>query len=229
MWLSLFRCTSFILAPLMNQDKPATMDIHKDDEMHWLSTADAAALLGVSPRAVQRRAERGTLNARRVKRGSREHWEVDAGDVVANMDANTSAVTSPDVRATVAECSPIALEDVRDVVANTSPDVRDIDRDFHAHLIEENKFLRATVEQLQRDGAEVRAALREALKSAPKVLTAGTDESALSIQTKAHEEAGDTDTGKAANGPQSAAQRKRSGSKRRENKLRSIARLIFSR
>jgi excisionase family DNA binding protein len=38
----------------------------------------------------------------------------------------------------------------------------------------ENSFLRATVEQLQRDGAETRAALREALKMAPKQLTAGT-------------------------------------------------------
>lgn len=205
------------------------MDTHTDDETHWLSTADAAALLGVSPRAVQRRAERGTLSARRVKRGSREHWEIEARDVAANMVANTSAVTSSNVRSMVAKCSPNTPEDGLQSVANTSPDVRDIDRDFHAHLIEENKFLRATVEQLQRDGAEVRAALREALKSKPPQLAASTDDGAQSLQTKTREEAGNTDTGKDAKGAQNGAQRERSGSKRRENKLRAIARLIFSR
>jgi hypothetical protein len=41
-------------------------------------------------------------------------------------------------------------------------------------LMEEVRFLRATVEQLQRDGAEVRAALRDALKSKVPQLATGT-------------------------------------------------------
>jgi hypothetical protein len=128
-----------------------------------------------------------------------------------------------------AKRSPPERDSVRQMDANGSPDVRPIDADFHAHLIEENKFLRATVEQLQRDGAETRAALRVALKAAPKQLTEGTDERAQSLQTNAREDAVDTDTGNATNGPQSATQSKARGSERRENKLRSIARLIFPR
>jgi hypothetical protein len=201
--------------------------MNKDDDKAaaWLSTADAAALLGVSPRAVQRRAERGTIAARKVDHGRSFRWEIDARD----LDANTSAATSSNVRLKFAQCSPITREDVRQMDANTSPDVRAIDSDFHAHLIEENKFLRATVEQLQRDGAEVRAALREALKSKPPQLTDGTDERAQSLQTNAREEAGDTDTGNATSAPHKSAEREAHRSKRRPNLVRSIARLIFSR
>jgi hypothetical protein len=51
---------------------------------------------------------------------------------------------------------------------------RGADTDLTTHLAEENRFLRGVIEQLQRDGAETRAALREALKAMPKALPEGT-------------------------------------------------------
>jgi hypothetical protein len=50
---------------------------------------------------------------------------------------------------------------------------RDSDAERIAELKTEVSFLRGLVEQRDRDGAEVRAALREALKLAPKQLEAG--------------------------------------------------------
>ena len=148
----------------------------------WLSVSDAAARLGIGARAVQQRAERGTITARRVKHGRALRWEIDASSVpleLRELDAREGekaggsasqdvrkafAKPSPDVRAKV----PFERGDVRETFADRSQDVRAIDADFHAHLIGENKFLRAALEQRDRDAAELRAALRAALK-----LTAG--------------------------------------------------------
>jgi hypothetical protein len=49
-----------------------------------------------------------------------------------------------------------------------------------AQLETENAFLRGVVEQLQRDGAETRAALRKALDGQPKQLTSGEKSGAAS-------------------------------------------------
>jgi hypothetical protein len=59
---------------------------------------------------------------------------------------------------------------------------RGADTDLTTHLAEENRFLRGVIEQLQRDGAETRAALCEALK-APRQLTSGTTPTAPEAPT----------------------------------------------
>ncbi len=151
----------------------------------WLSVADAAALLGISARAVQKRADRGTLPARRVKYGDALRWEIDGRE----LNAGAGAKGSQDVRSMDGQTANFEREPVRKVGARRSQDGRSMDATGAALLPEreptrreveqqeEIRFLRATVEQLQRDGAEVRAALRAALKlaapqSAPQ-LTAG--------------------------------------------------------
>lgn len=128
----------------------------------WLSVADAAAVLGVSTRAVQKRAERGTLPARRVQHGRALRWEIDG----RKLNENTGANGSPDVRKVDAKSS----QDGREMDALTAR--------LLAQLETENAFLRATVEQLHRDGAETRAALREALKSkTPQLLAPQSEQS----------------------------------------------------
>ena len=163
----------------------------------WLSVADAAALLGISARAVQKRADRGTLPARRVKYGDAVRWEINARELDARAGAKGSqdvrlmgAKRSLDGRKADTEQAAFEREPVRAMGAKGSQDVRKTFAGGAAPLAEreptrreveqqeEIRFLRATVEQLQRDGAETRAALRAALKltagtSAPQ-LTAGT-------------------------------------------------------
>lgn len=55
---------------------------------------------------------------------------------------------------------------------------RDAASTFQQHLLQENAFLRGVIEQQQRDAAELRAALREALKMSQKALPASTWEPA---------------------------------------------------
>jgi hypothetical protein len=126
----------------------------------WVSTARAAAALGVSERTVLRRAAAGKLESRRetTARGVVVVVALDSADVPTGADTQTMLKT-PQNGAEVP----------------TGADGADIGADTRlmAHLSDENRFLRGVIEQLQRDGAETRAALREALK-APRQLTAGT-------------------------------------------------------
>jgi hypothetical protein len=150
----------------------------------WLSVSAAALALGVSARAIQKRAERGTLTARRVAHGRAHRWEIDAREIGGDAFANGSqdvrkmgAKRSQDVRDIAAP----EREPVRERFAKGSQDGRDDDDGLTARLLTqletENKFLRATVEQLQRSNAETHAEHRAALKllgaaSVPQ-LTAG--------------------------------------------------------
>lgn len=129
-------------------------------------------------------------------------WEIDARDIGSQPFAKGSS----DVR----EQANIEHEEVRQTFANRSPDVRTNNDDFNTHLIEENKFLRAVVEQLQRDGAETRAALREALKLAPKELpmeaaSSATDGAPESGDSGAPKRATAQDSPKGESGPQRPA------------------------
>ena len=47
----------------------------------WLSVADAAALSGVSIRAMQKRAASGTIGARKIDIGAAVRWEIDAREL----------------------------------------------------------------------------------------------------------------------------------------------------
>ncbi len=144
------------------------------DSPLWISVSDAAARLGIGARAVQQRAERGTITARRVKYGRALRWEIDGRE----LDESARAKRSPDVRNERGEVRETFATRSQDVRAEPRPTDGDLNARLLAQLESENSFLRATIEQLQRDGAETRAALRAALKltaetSAPQ-LTPGT-------------------------------------------------------
>lgn len=144
----------------------------------------AARLLGVGLRTVQRRIRSGEL--RSIERDGRRLVLLDNA---ATIDATRDTVTRQSATNDATE---------RDSDADL--------RDTLKHEREQNQFLRSVIEQLQRDGAETRAALREALKLAPKQLPVGTDESAQSLQRKARESETSKDTDQSASEPQEPAQ-----------------------
>jgi hypothetical protein len=179
----------------------------------WLSVGDAAALLGVSARAVQKRAERGTLPARRVKHGRALRWEIDGRELDGSGSQDVrkmGAKRSQDGREPNAQNANFERETVRKMDARRSQDGRErfaspdaLTARLLAQLETENAFLRATVEQLQRDGAEVRAALRESLKQRAPQLTAGDAPTAPTEAPQRDEKhATAKDTGDGANGLQ---------------------------
>jgi hypothetical protein len=184
----------------------------------WLSVSAAALALGVSARAIQKRAERGTLTARRVAHGRAHRWEIDAREIGGDAFANGSqdvrkmgAKRSQDVRDIAAP----ERETVREPFAKGSQDGRGVVADLRAQLERERgevAFLRGIVESDRRDMAEVRAALRAALKLAGAasvpMLEAGTPETPDA-----------TTTGKPANDSPTTATASNSGSGARERPL----------
>ncbi len=147
----------------------------------WLTVSQAAAALGISERAVQKRCASGKLAARRVETPQGTRWEIDANQITrtvtrtsepnartldANQDAN-QRTKSPEPRELTHE---IGREPANHQDANHA----NRQNDFQAHLLEENRFLRTLIEQRDRDAAELRAALRKALDSVPKALPEST-------------------------------------------------------
>lgn len=150
----------------------------------WLTVREAAAIAGASVRAMQKRAARGSIAARKVERDGVNVWEFDARDLgaptVSKVDASTGAnganlsgkVDAPNAPAHVQSGDKVDASNGANMDApgaqSGRTNGRTGDEDLNARLLaqleSENSFLRATVEQLQRDGAETRAALRAALK-----------------------------------------------------------------
>lgn len=130
----------------------------------WVSTAKAAAALGVSERTVLRRAAAGKLESRKetTSRGVAVIVALDTDKVPTGADRGA------DIQSTLK-----TPQNGLQVRTGGDGGATGADARLLAHLSEENRFLRSTIEQLQRDGAETRAALREALKMAPKALTTG--------------------------------------------------------
>jgi hypothetical protein len=162
----------------------------------WVSTAAAAAHFGVSERTVLRRAAAGKLESRRetTTRGVVVVVALDSADVPTGADiVRTGADTQ-----TTLKTPEIAPE----VPTGADGADRGADTTLTAHLLEENRFLRATVEQHQRSEAELRQSLREALRAMPKALTAGTPAPAQSDDQSARIEA---------SGPQNRGGRGRDG------------------
>jgi hypothetical protein len=120
----------------------------------WVSVSDAAKARGVSVRTVKRWIENGEVETR--KDGARRlvllPVERDTEGTQEGHDA-PSHVQKEDTKGT------------RSVNQHA---------DREAELKEEIRFLRGVIEQLQRDGAETRAALRKALESGRPQLTSGT-------------------------------------------------------
>lgn len=165
----------------MQRHDPDNPDIRRDttpttpDASHpeFLSVAAAALILGISPRTVQRRCHKGKLAARLVLSEFGEQWEIDRAAVEkAATEGATLPPTAPRHVTTVSQAASAGKP-------AASPEAsEDLAARYIARLETENDFLRATVEQHQRSEAELRAALREALKAAPRQLTAGSPESA---------------------------------------------------
>jgi hypothetical protein len=135
----------------------------------WLSVSEASAALGISARATQKRATRGQLKARKVERRGIEVWEIDGRELSANLDANRE----PNRRELGSHPTPIQARNECEPDANLDANRRELGANRAAEYQAEIQFLRGVVEQLQRDGAETRAALRKALDGQPKQLTSG--------------------------------------------------------
>ncbi len=161
----------------------------------WVSTAAAAAALGVSERAVQKWCSIGKLVARRVQATRGEKWEIEAASVEnqartrpnaeseqaerkpereaeqperkrANKPNHAQNKPEQDGEREAEQAEPFGLHQLRADIER--------ERQERQHDREEIQFLRGVVESDRRDMAELRAALRKALDSAPRQLTAGT-------------------------------------------------------
>ncbi len=118
---------------------------------------EAARLLGVSLRTVQRRVKDGNLNS--IERDG-------ARLVCLEPDATTDATRDATMRDNDATPRQIDATQRDTAQARSTPDVAA----SLAQSREEILFLRALVEQHQRSEAELRAALRKALDAMPKAL-----------------------------------------------------------
>ncbi len=162
----------------------------------FLSVAETAQLLRVSARSIQRRCHAGTLGARIIETKFGPQWEVDRAEVEkAAREAATHPRQRRDRGPTIAATEPRHVAGPGATIATDAPDSQIADRGgddlaarYIARLETENDFLRATVEQHQRSEAELRAALREALKAAPRQLMSGTPEAPRTPTNRADEQ-----------------------------------------
>lgn len=175
----------------MNTDDTAT----GTDGTPWLSTSKAAAALGVSERTIQRRAAKGKVEARKVTGDDGEKWEVllEVPEVPPTVTTGAAIVTPqvPTGDDTHNERESVQVPPQIGDSVGTVPTGDDtvpphqtrpeMEAELRAQLEREREqvmFLRGLVEQRDRDAAELRAALREALRAMPKQLSAG-DASAM--------------------------------------------------
>lgn len=150
-----------------------------DSSRKWVGAGEAARLLGVSEKTVWRRAKAGALEARKVARGRGGFvWEI-------ALEATGQPTDRPDKTDRTPTGQNSASSSNSRLKATHRPDKTDRPTDrtatgqnegmtarLLAQLEGENAFLRGVIEQLQRDGAETRNALRRALELAPKQLVA---------------------------------------------------------
>ncbi len=161
----------------------------------WLSVSAAAAALGVSERTARRFCKTGKIEAQRVAlegTGGRA-WRVKADTLKSERPANGQSSkngrTSERSSFYVANGQSDSVRPNGQALAarpNAPPNATvcevEVLRDALAREREINRQFGAIIEQLQRDGAEVRAALREALKLAPKELLAPDSENATEFR-----------------------------------------------
>lgn len=146
----------------------------KEEAARWLSAAQVAGMLGISKRAVQSRCHAGTLSARRVQTPQGEAWEIDA----AALGATAKQSAKPGAKFTAKSREAFTVkggEEGANFAPNEAPAAplpAAPDR-YVSQLETENAFLRAQIEEGNRNAAELRAALREALKAQPRQLEQG--------------------------------------------------------
>lgn len=180
--------------------------IEPSDE--WLTVSDYAKGTGVSIRTVKRHIENGAVEtkkdgARRLVRGSKEGHSRDTKDTEAgtqgtqeaNTDTATPAVSLSRSESRTQQRDTAGTQPAPVVsLANVAPTEREVE------LKEEVRFLRGLVEAHARSEAELRAALREALKLGAKQLpeattptpTATVPEAATAPPTAPNEQQGAT-------------------------------------
>jgi excisionase family DNA binding protein len=180
------------------------------DSPRWITTSKAARLLGVNARAVQKRAARGSLPARKVG----ERWEINADALDASngpkVDASIPPII-PQVDASDVQSVPKvdASKGVNGRVHVDAVDAsigREVEIELRAQLDREREFsgiLKAQLEAVTQSEAQTKAALREALRAMPKALAPGdAPASANGAPQRAPTGAADTDSPTTANGSQ---------------------------
>ena len=138
----------------------------------WITVVQAARLLNLTPRAVQKRCQTGKYTTRRVRTPKGEAWEI----FHASLSVSPNLIEWHDEPRESQAINQAELG--APISANLSELVRSVPvqewKEREAELKEEIHFLRGLVEGHQRSEAELRAALREALKAMPKALDLGT-------------------------------------------------------
>jgi hypothetical protein len=141
----------------------------------YLTVSQYAALIGVSEKTARKRITRGDVKAERVALpGGGWSWHVypERLEAVGNRLEVQSESESVQINERL-ESAPVAVGRVPTAKVPTVP--TDAMAELLAQSREEILFLRGLVEQRDRDAAELRAALREALKAMPKAITAGNE------------------------------------------------------
>jgi hypothetical protein len=154
-------------------------------EAQPLTINQAAARLGISSRAVQKRCANGTLAARRVSTPAGERWEVEGANLPANLDASWTRTDEPTGREPREPDAVLNSKSGRVQDANPRTIGREPDANTRELIAEKDariEDLRAQIdawrlqaEAANRTAAEASAALREALKAMPKAITAGNE------------------------------------------------------
>jgi len=173
------------------------------ESVQWLTVSQAAAALGISARAVQKRCVSGKLTARRVATSGGDRWEVDGANLPANLDASRTRTREPlgrEPRELGREQTAIHEESEPKTGANLDANPRTIGREQGANLdAPEVEYLRealqreretsarereiadqwrAQVEAANRQASEATAALREYLKISNRAIMPPANESA---------------------------------------------------
>jgi hypothetical protein len=175
----------------MTPDTPKPSPNATETPAKWVSVSEAAAARRCSIRTVKRWIETGEVESRK-EGGRRLILMLDSGaDESAKRDTKgtpqkghkpfaVSPLTPLDAQKEghsegTQDARPVSLLALSggDSSASASDREAELLRDSLASERAQVAFLRSTIEQLQRDGAETRAALREALKAMPKQLTSG--------------------------------------------------------
>jgi hypothetical protein len=148
-----------------------------DDADEWMPVAEAALRMGIKERQARRYA--GRLDGLDRREAGREAGRVVTlvklsamraarAKAVHQGDAMSQAAVVPVVETVASEGEDRRLDRRETVVETAIPSAFN---DLIDQLRSENAFLRNSVEQHQRDAAEMRAALRKALDAMPKQIT----------------------------------------------------------
>jgi hypothetical protein len=178
-------------------------DASESPQAAWLSVSEAAARCGISTKTLRKRMASGAVNFRRVSlaRGGAA-YEVEMETVLEGSkpmfqtdfqtDRKSSKPTSHKgyiSGGVLSVKSPLCVTGLEVEMESSKPTSKtmpesskptSISSEREAELKEEISFLRGIVESDRRDMAELRAALREALKAMPKQLTSGSETGAAS-------------------------------------------------